>query len=67
MQRSTAWEAALLGLQTAFWGTVGGLGKAGVYFLILSLNLSNHKLTKSKWVWAKSPFIEAATKTTKAT
>lgn len=51
----------------AFGATVGGLGKAGAYFLILILNLSNHKLTKSKWVWVKFPFLEAATKTTKAT
>lgn len=66
-RRSTAWEAVLLGLQMAFGATVGALGKAGAYFLILILNLSNHKLTKSKWVWVKSPFLEAATKTTKAT
>lgn len=66
-QRSAAGGAVLLGLQAAFWVTVGGSGKARAYFLILTLNLSDHKLTKSKWVWVKSPFLEAATKNTKAT
>lgn len=61
---------ALPVLRTTFWVQVGGLSKAGAYLLILILNLSNHNLTNSKWVWVgvgvESPLLETATKTTKA-
>lgn len=57
-------------LRTTFSGKVGGLSKAGTHLLILILNLSNHNLTNSKWVWVgvrvESPLLETATKTTKA-
>lgn len=62
---STGLESVLLGLQ----GTVGGSGKAGAFFLIRSLNLSDHNLTRSTWVRVetKPPCLETAPKTTKAT
>lgn len=51
--------------RTTFSVQVGGLSKAGAYLLILILNLSNHNLTKSKWVGVESPLVETATKTPK--
>lgn len=55
-------------LRTAFSGKAGTLSKAGACLLILMLNLSNHNLTKPKWVGVGvgSPLLETATETSEA-